>query len=564
MRWAICLSLLICSTCLNRLYSQEAPFLFSRVGEEESWGNHSFNDIVQDKYGFVWFATYTGLFKYDGANITPYGLTPSLPKRLKSSRITSLLLDSKHRLWVGTTASGFFQYNYQDDSFTEFAVSGHIRAIVEGKEGVLYIGTDKGILQLNPEERKVINISKEKWAEEKLNPPQVNALRVDFDGSLWVGHSCGLSKIVWGENKNEVVIYPLNFSENTKDANLDCPCSVTSIKPSLVEKNVLWVGTARGLVKVKFEGDDPTRSTSSLIENTDASLSDKTFVIRIHIENAHQMWVGTNEGLKLIDPVTGSGKSYTSNSDNPYGLSNDKVHSLYKDKFNNLWVGTEKGVNKLNLRGSPFYKTAIFKNFARQYRLTGVVPSSHPNKAWVSTRGGGLYNYDFELDSIEKVRLEDYGDKQLGRFISALDQDNQQSIWLATLGGGIIRVFEEAFHEESRSALPTEIFSTKHGLATSHIMSIHASRDRNIWFSYWRKGLGRINSRTKEIGQYTVVGDPAIDLKEYHFTCFAENEENHLWVGTSENGLFKFSYKASEDSLYLLDYLQHQLNVPNS
>ncbi|MEM7514502.1 MAG: ATP-binding protein, partial [Bacteroidota bacterium] len=95
-------------------------------------------------------------------------------------------------------------------------------------------------------------------------------------------------------------------------------------------------------------------------------------------------------------------------------------------------------------------------------------------------------------------------------------------------------------------------------------MSIHASRDRNIWFSYWRKGLGRINSKTKEIGQYTVAGDPEIDLKEYHFTCFVENEENHLWVGTSENGLFKFSYKASEDSLYLLDYLQHQLNVPNS
>ena len=81
---AICLCLLTLTLYVNSLYGQDRQFFFNWIGQEEDWANNSFNDIVQDQNGFIWFATYTGLVKYDGANTTVYGLYPPLAYRLLS------------------------------------------------------------------------------------------------------------------------------------------------------------------------------------------------------------------------------------------------------------------------------------------------------------------------------------------------------------------------------------------------------------------------------------------------------------------------------------------------
>src|SRR6187455_3265495 len=55
------------------------------------------NVILQDKAGFMWFGTNSGLFKFDGVNKQRFTLRDSLPEE----QVTALCEDSSGRIWLG-------------------------------------------------------------------------------------------------------------------------------------------------------------------------------------------------------------------------------------------------------------------------------------------------------------------------------------------------------------------------------------------------------------------------------------------------------------------------------
>src|SRR5580698_8823780 len=61
-------------------------------------GNLSVNCLLQDRAGFLWIGTESGLYQYDGSRFWQLGLKEGLP----SEFVRSLSLDRDGRLWVGT------------------------------------------------------------------------------------------------------------------------------------------------------------------------------------------------------------------------------------------------------------------------------------------------------------------------------------------------------------------------------------------------------------------------------------------------------------------------------
>ncbi|MEI8054055.1 MAG: two-component regulator propeller domain-containing protein, partial [Bacteroidota bacterium] len=58
-------------------------------------GNHVY-DAVQDHEGYIWFATETGVSRFDGKDFVNFTVADGLP----SNDIIKLFLDSKGRLWM--------------------------------------------------------------------------------------------------------------------------------------------------------------------------------------------------------------------------------------------------------------------------------------------------------------------------------------------------------------------------------------------------------------------------------------------------------------------------------
>ena len=58
------------------------------------------NDIVQTSEGFIWIGCYAGLVRYDGDTFERLDSTQGV------NSISSLYVDNKDRLWIGTNDNG--------------------------------------------------------------------------------------------------------------------------------------------------------------------------------------------------------------------------------------------------------------------------------------------------------------------------------------------------------------------------------------------------------------------------------------------------------------------------
>lgn len=162
------------------------------------------NCIVQDQYGFMWFATKDGLNCYDGYRFTVYRHNPADPNTLLDNYVESVFEDSNGRLWVGTTSQGLELFHRETETFSHFNdnVTGtrlrHVTAITEDRLGRLWLTTENGVVVMNEEKgggfryRKFTN--------------QVSYVFGAPDGSVWVSEEKGwLLHIRFGNSGKEII-----------------------------------------------------------------------------------------------------------------------------------------------------------------------------------------------------------------------------------------------------------------------------------------------------------------------------------------------------------------------
>src|SRR5271163_2798356 len=116
-------------------------------------GNLSVNCLLQDRSGFLWIGTESGLYQYDGSRFWQFGEKEGLP----SGFVRALSLDRDGRLWVGTRDGLAFStgqrsfstvtYQHQNlriayDSTLASSSDGHIYAVTQF--GVLVVQSKDG------------------------------------------------------------------------------------------------------------------------------------------------------------------------------------------------------------------------------------------------------------------------------------------------------------------------------------------------------------------------------------------------------------------------------------
>ena len=125
---------------------------FISIAQEYSYTHYDSKDglagstvycAVQDKDGFLWFGTETGLSRFDGTHFKNFTAADGLP----DTEIISLFVDSKNRVWIlpfKNTIYYYFKgriYNQQNDSVLKKIkiTKSNIRSVIEGKDGNMLI-----------------------------------------------------------------------------------------------------------------------------------------------------------------------------------------------------------------------------------------------------------------------------------------------------------------------------------------------------------------------------------------------------------------------------------------
>lgn len=343
--------LLLAALSSSEVVAAQPATTFTHIRAEDGLPSPTVWSIAQDPRGFMWFATSSGLVRYDSVEMTVYRHDPQDPRSLVHDDVSTLLVDSSGTLWVGT-ADGLARYVPSTDSFDRFVhdednastLAGDlVTALAEDSTGAIWVGAG-GLNRLNPNTGEATRYRHDAEVPESLSNDFIWAIHVDADGRLWLGtNGGGLDRFDPATERFEhIELGPADAEERNQ---------LDGIVRALYEDSAgsLWAGTDGGLNRIdmatgereflEYDYDAPAGS-DGILDN---------IVTAIYEDRAGNVWIGTGEtGLSRYDPESQSFTHYQVDSSDPNSLGSDQVTCIFEDRSGLLWFGG-RGLSRLDL-----------------------------------------------------------------------------------------------------------------------------------------------------------------------------------------------------------------------
>lgn len=159
--------LFLCACC--PIVAQEYNYV--HYSEKDGLAGSTVYDMCQDKDGFMWFATESGLSRYDGTRFTTFTTKDGLP----DNEVLKVFADSKGRVWIGTfnkELSYYYKgkvYNKRNDTLLNKLVLASVRlAFAEDSSGIVFISDEKNVIIIS-ETKGVVKLLGESITGRKEN-----------------------------------------------------------------------------------------------------------------------------------------------------------------------------------------------------------------------------------------------------------------------------------------------------------------------------------------------------------------------------------------------------------
>ena len=165
-------------------YSQEAFFRLHPLSDEINNGN--LQTIFQDRQGFIWLGTTTGLYRFDG---TDYLLIP-FADSLKNTSYSSIYQTIDGTIWTGTRSGQIATIiSGKQELFApeEGNPGSPITSIVQDSRGNIWFSTyGEGIYCFS--NHRLYNFN----TDDGLSDDYTYSLAADKKGNIWVGTDGGI------------------------------------------------------------------------------------------------------------------------------------------------------------------------------------------------------------------------------------------------------------------------------------------------------------------------------------------------------------------------------------
>jgi signal transduction histidine kinase/CheY-like chemotaxis protein/ligand-binding sensor domain-containing protein len=356
-----------------------------------------------------------------------------------------------------------------------------VRAMVQTRDGYLWLGTEEGLVRFDGIHFTVFDKSN----TPEFTSPYILSLLEARDGSLWIGTGGGG---VYRLKDGKFSAYP---TENGL-----CYAYVQALYES--EDGSLWIGTGgHGLGRLK-EGKFSRFTTKD-------GLSDD-FIWALEGTEDGSLWIGTNHGLNRLKD--GKFTLYTTRE----GLPDNVVWSLGLGRAQTLWVGTGGGLCRMQDGKLHVYAG---KDGPERFPVKSVY-EDHQGTLWIGTDGHGL-------ERVEEGNVSAYTTKEglSNDTVSAITEDAGGSLWLGTFGGGLVRLKDASFIT----------YGHRQGLSREDVNAVYESRDGSIWIGTAGGGLDRL--KDGKVTHYTSKQG----LPNDEVWSLAEASDGSIWVGTKGGGL---------------------------
>ena len=506
-------------------------FALVSVGQQRNFLSYSLQDglpqsqvyaIAQDKDGYLWIGTQgAGIARFDGENFE----RASIP--LSDNYINAMIM-YRGKTWIGGNTA--VSISSKDTTYTlawPNGLSHKVTSLSADNQGVVWVGTEKGLFFV---ETQKTSMQLKKY--QKLRNAHIRSFYFS-EKEQWVATNTG----AWQLNGN--VRYSIKNGLESND--------VHAIFRDVIGR--LWVATFNGRIALFDTEEKNYLGTIKIPRNG-------------HPQTIHQVddhvWIGTiNNGIAVYNIDSRKWMSI----DERVGLSAKNIKVIYRDSWNNLWIGTS-GDGLLKAIGQEFV------HYGLQAGLKGdnvySVYQDRQARLWFSESGYGVSVLDsmglhhfgaaqgFSNVKCKAIKEDDFGRIWIGtdgsglafrdtsgfhflsennglpsNWINSLVIDTAGNVWAGTYGNGLAKIV-------AKDSLGFDIFpyGKAEGLPELKIQTIKASPDGDLWFATRGGLLGYYKSDFETVVFNQKNGLPNVDIRSITFL------NQQVWVGTAGHGVY--------------------------
>ena len=172
----------------------------------EGLSDNRITDIIKDKDGFMWFASWAGITRFDGYNFLTFKSYPGDRSVLRSNRIDELSEDPGGRyLWLRAYDRHVYRFDkttqqfialsdlVQQKSLAKVAIT---KIVLVRDHEVWLISEDRGLILIkNPETERpsYVIFSNSAAASYRLPSNSIRYIHADKRGNVWVQTGAGMA-----------------------------------------------------------------------------------------------------------------------------------------------------------------------------------------------------------------------------------------------------------------------------------------------------------------------------------------------------------------------------------
>ncbi len=351
--------------------------------------------IMEDSQGFVWIGTSDGVSLFDPRTTTFYTYQHNSfdTKSLSHNNIASLYKDAAGIIWIGTWERGVNKFDILSKKFKLYKYSNSlsnnslpdktIRSVFAESNDIVWIGyVEGGLVRFDRKTNKIDRYQKIPYDEKTLYDNTVSSILRDSEGILWIGTwNGGIQKAIFSEtDKTKIVQFEHLIQSNSG------LISNTIQKIFESSDHKIWIGTAGGV-------DVFDKKSNTFLHIINFPNTEKGNIQGAMQEDRQgNIWVGSWGGLHKIyktDNGNYQSKLFTHNEKDSASLNDNRIISLYIDKNNVIWAGTfGSGLNKIEIQNNKH----IFKHYTQSNGLSNnvvyAVFDENNGNLWLSTNKG--------------------------------------------------------------------------------------------------------------------------------------------------------------------------------
>ena len=521
------------------LFAQDKDIKFEKITIKEGLSENTVYTINQDNHGFMWFGTQDGLNKFDGYKVSIFSSIEELDSlHISDNWINKIKSDDEGNIYIATNGGGLNVFNIHTQKFIYFLhdvndetslVSNHVNTFLLDSKKVLWIGTNDGLDRYDPVNGEFIHYKNDPTDESTLADNSIKTIYEDGKGNLWIGTEFGGLDLL--DRETGLFIHH-------KKSNLSNSISSNYVKCIYEDSKAnLWIGTNHGLNLMDRNKDSFIRYFNSPKDNFSLS-SDNINIIFETKDNF--LLIGTNGGgLNVFNREQNALFVYKYSSIDPFSISSNTIWDITDDQQGKIWIGTSKGVNVIyNLKFVTYGDAKPTKQGLSDSHVLSVF-CDRENDVWVGTNQGGLNRISSDRKQFKVYGSIKGNNNSLGsNTITAITQDLHGHLWLGTANSGLDR-FDTKKGKIRHFVNDPENYMS---LSSNTIYCTYVDSEGTLWIGT-DKGLNRFDEGSGLFQRYEYLYQDTSSLSNNHVQCIFEDSKGNLWVGTYGGGLNLFNRK---------------------